>query len=161
MNSFLNTQVTVPTVRWHPSNTGGQAVKCCHVLPSISLPSDYFKWWTSTTWYIFLGSSPQVNYMNNKVSIFFIWQLILVSTKLHLKCWYRGCWNPFIRVVEEPARRRISLGDEIWAFPKNRGVLASCEMGHIWGTAAPRQWSLPGLPGLSFPILRGKTSDWT
>lgn len=54
-----------------------------------------------------------MNYMNNKVSIFFIQQLILVSTKLHLKCWYRGCWNAFIRVVEEPARRRISLGDEI------------------------------------------------
>lgn len=64
--------------------------------------------------------------MNNKVSIFFIQQLILVSTKLHLKCWISG-WNPLISVEKEPAGRRPSLGSEIWELLKNWGVPTSDE----------------------------------
>lgn len=74
--------------------------------------------------------------MNNKVSIFFIQQLILVSTKLHLKCWFGG-WNPLIRAEKEPARRRPHLGGEIWELLKNRGVLPGDETRHAEAQLSP------------------------
>lgn len=58
-----------------------------------------------------------MNYMNNKVSIVFIQQLILVSRKLHLKCWYGG-WDPFIRGAKEPVRRGPAWAVKYGRFSK-------------------------------------------
>lgn len=120
----------------------------CHRLPRTcpsSLPFDYCQMMNLGTHYIFLGTSPQMNYMNNKVPISFILQLILASTKLHLKCCCGG-WNPSIRegrshwAQDQP-------GDEIRALLKNwdplRRPAVSCGHGRHscpgwWGRLAGR-----------------------
>lgn len=62
-----------------------------------------------------------MNYVNNKVSIFFIRQLILVSTKLHFKCGY-GDWPPSINQRGEGARQAPPRpGGDIRALLRNCG----------------------------------------